>query len=235
MNTLSEFREALISDLNTTTNSSLFSETVLNSAINRAYIKTGGLFRWPQLTDAKETSTQKNIENYDAPTIYQYDSIYRLEVDGEQYGEDPDGSPMAFNDYLIWKDENPTSTDKKWSVHRNQFFIWPIPTTAGSYNISVWGLKKVQSLTDDADTTIFSYNMEECNEAIVLEAAAILRRKGEDDDRGQMASNEAKAILVTAYKHLAKEKAKYEKLEPFFEVDDMFGKSNTEQIIGNFY
>lgn len=233
MDTLSEIRTAVQSDLNVNTNSSLFPPTTIDLAINRAYIKASRLFKWPQLSDAQKTSTELS-EYYDLPETWMPDSAYRLEIDDALYGEDPDGTPMDFNDYLLWKADNVGSTEKKWAVYGNQFFVYPTPTTLGTNNISVWGQKNVDELTLDADDTIFSHSMPECNEAIVLEASLILKRKGEAEKGGDMYSAEAKQILSTAYTKLLREKAKYEKISPFFYVPDYFGKGTTDQKTGDF-
>ena len=186
--------------------------------------------------DAKKTSTEEDIEYYDAPEDWSPNSIWRLEVDDEQYGEDPDGSPMSYDDYMQWRadEDNEDSTDKKWAVQYVRYFIYPVPTTAGSNNISVWGQKNVDELEDDDDETIFSHNMPECNEAVVLEASAILKKKGENDKTGQMFSEEAKQILAVAFNKLRQEKAKYEKTQAMFNVPNLFGKSTTEDLIGRF-
>lgn len=230
---LSELRTAVRSDLNVSVNSSLFPEATIDLAINRAYVnKISRLFRWPQLEDAKMTSTQPDQDYYDLPDTWSPDSAYKLEIDGDFYGEDPDFNPLTFQDFLDWKDDNPNSTEKKWAVHGHQFFVTPTPTAVGSNNISIWGQKNVDKLENATDQTVFSKNMPECNEAIVLEAVAILKKKGEAPDSGQMLSGEAKQILIVAFDKLRKEQAKYEKVQPFLEVDDMFGPSTGEQETG---
>lgn len=238
MDSLSDIRVAVQDDLTVGDESILFSPTVIDRAINRAYTKAGGLFRWPSLEDAKETSTQTNQEYYDYPDTWRSDSIWRLEVDDEQYGENPDGSPLTFEDYLIWRrdDDNANSTDKKWSNQKRRFFIYPVPTTSGSSNISVWGMKNIAPLTSDSDETIFTDNAPECNEAIELEALAILKSKGQDDKGGQFKSLEAKQILTIAFNRIKMEQGKYDKNQPFLEVTDMFANARTQSKnrIGNF-
>ena len=238
MDNLANIRQAIQDDLTIGDESTLFSPTIIDRAINRAYRKAGGLFRWPSLEDAKKTSTQINQEYYDYPATWRPDSIWRLEVDDEQYGETPDGSPLTFEDYLIWRrdDINANSTDKKWANQKRRYFIYPVPTTAGTNNISVWGIKNVESLSTDSSETIFTSNMPECNEAISLEALAILKSKGEDDKSGQFRSIEAKTILTIAWNKIQQEQVKYEKNQPFFEVTDMFAsrRTKTKGNIGNF-
>lgn len=237
MNTFIELIQAVQSDLNVNDTSPLFPLATVKSAINRAYIKSAGLCRWAGTEDAKKTSTQSNLEYYDYPQDFRDNSIWRVEVDGVQYGNDPDGSPMRFEDYLTWRADsnNANSTDKKWANQKRRYFIYPVPTSAGSYNISVWGQKIVEEMTDNADYTIFSYSTPECNEAVVLEAEAILKSKGEEDKAGEFKSAQAKGILVMAWDKAKKEQAKYEKEQPFFDTPDYFGgRTRKENIIGNF-
>jgi hypothetical protein len=235
----SELITALLSDLNVTSSSSLYPTATIKLALNRAYIKCSRLFRWPALQDAKMTSTQANIEYYDAPEDWSPNSIWRLEVDDEQYGEDPDGSPMVFEDYMQWRrnDDNASSTEKKWAVQWLRYFIYPVPTIAGSNNISIWGQKNGDELVEDDDETIFSHNMPECNEAIVMEAREILKLKGEDQKsvaNDQMLSSRALGILTVAFNKIKQEASKYEKTQGMFEVPDYFGKGNTTDKIGRF-
>src|SRR3990167_7850973 len=174
MNTLIDIVGAVQDDLNIGDESTLYSPALIKRAINRAYRKVAGLFSWPELMDAKKTSAQVNQEYYDYPTNWRSNSIWKLTIldsDGndDRYGEDPDGSPLSFDDYLVWKEDYPDATDKKWANQWRRFFIWPIPTTAGTNNIHVWGIKVVVDLEEDADTTVFSSSTPEANEAIELE------------------------------------------------------------------
>jgi hypothetical protein len=235
MDNLQELDEALRSDLNISSTSSLFPEATRFLALNRSYVKCSRLLRWPKLQDAKKTSTQANIDYYDAPENWTPMCIFRLEVDNEQYGEDPDGNPMEFNDFQIWKNENIGSDEKKWSIFYPYYFIYPIPTVAGSNNITIWGQNNVDKLVNLTDETIFSHSLPECNEAIVLEASGMLKRKGETTDKsGEMVSNEAKQILIVSFNKIKQDMAKVEKTQPFFNVPDFFARGNTGDKIGRF-
>lgn len=245
MDTLQAIRQAIQDDLTVGDESTLYSPSLIDRAINRAYRKAAGLFAWPELQDAKKTVTQANQESYDYPVNWRSNSIWKLGVsdssaEDPRYGEEPDGSPLSFDDYLNWKEDNPDSTDKKWANYGRRYFIWPIPTALGSFVtginvIYIWGLKVVSSLTNDSDTTVFSYSTPEANEAIQLEAMAILKSKGDDDKSGQFKSLEAKQILTVAWNKITKENAKYEKEQPFFEVPDMFSNSNnSKDLTGRF-
>ena len=235
MNTFAELDAALISDLSISANSSLFPTATRKLALNRAYIKIAGLFRWPSLEDAKTTSTAINQAYYDAPSTWQPDSIWRLEINGEVWGEVPDGSPMAYPDFLLWKENNPNSTEKKWAVQWMRYFVTPTPTTVITQGISIWGLKNITTLVNDSDTTIFSYNKPEVNLAIIHEAVAILKQKGDALNAGQMFSDKATQLTLLSYTKVKQEQIKYEKTEPMLYVPDFFGAQSTrQQVTGNF-
>ena len=234
MDTFIDLIGAVQDDLTVGDESTLYAPAIIKRAINRSYRKVAALFPWPELEDAKKTSTQVDQEYYDYPQTWRTDSVWKLQVDDERYGEDPDGSPLSFDDYLNWKEDYPDSTDKKWANQWRRFFIWPVPTTAGTNNIVVWGIKVPTTLSADADTTVFSYSTPEANEAIVLEAVAILKTKGGDRDSSKFVSSEAKQILIGSWSKIAKEKAKYEKNQPFFYVEDMYGGGSSEDMRGRF-
>ena len=234
MDTLAQLRAAIQDDLTIGDESTLYSPNLIDRAINRAYRKVGGLFPWPELQDALKTSTQINQEYYDYPVTWRSNSVWKLTIDDVRYGEEPDGSPLSFDDYLNWKEDYPDSTDKKWANQWRRFFVWPVPTAAGTNNIHVWGVKVVETLSDDPDTTVFSYSTPEANEAIELEAVAILKSKGDDDKSAQFKSIEAKQILVVSWNKIAKEMAKYEKIAPMLDVPNFFGNSSTKDLRGRF-
>ncbi len=242
MDTLQEIREAIQDDLTVGDESTLFNPTVIDRAINRAYRKVAGVFPWPELQDAKKTSTQASQEYYDYPTNWRSNSIWKVVIDDVRYGEEPDGSPLSFDDYLNWKENYPDSTEKKWANQWRRFFIWPVPTTQGDNNIVVWGIKTISSLSADGDTTIFSYSTPEVNEALQLEASAILRIKGGEQpvrlakyiQGAVLLSMEAQQILTIAWGKIAKEMAKYEKNQPFFNVPDLFGNASSRDLRGRF-
>lgn len=236
MDTLADIRQAVQDDLTIGTESSLFTTSITDRAINRAYRRIGGMYRWPETEDAKKTSTEANQEYYDYPDNWRPDSIWKLEVDGEDLGD-----PLIFRDYLYEKENDfPNGEDNIWSNQWRRYFILidgAAPTSNGNNNISVWGCKVVDELTLDADTTIFSYSLPECNDAIALEAEAILKRKGDSQNNanaGALISLEAKAIVTGAWNKIKQENAKYERSQPFFDVPDLFGRNRRRQNTGNF-
>lgn len=226
MDNLKEMREALQSDHSVGENSSFFTPDTIDSALNRAYRKVGALFNWPALEDAQKTVTEANENYLDGPSFWNPNSMWRLEINGEVYGDEPDHAPMTFHDFLDWKDDtaNANSTDKKWSIQWLRYFFTPTPTVAG-LEVCIWGQKNVTKMTADESETIFTGNMPECNEAIVLEADAILNRKGDALNDGQFLSAEAKQILVLANDKVRKAQARSKKNNVQFYTPDFFARN----------
>jgi len=235
MDTLLQMRQAVQSALNSGSESSFFTDTVVDGAINTAYRKAGGLFPWAELEDALKTSTEEDHEYYEYPVNWRPDSIWKLEVNGRDMGD-----PLVFKDYLHETENNfPNGVKSIWSSQWRRFFIrldGVAPTTNGNNNISIWGIKTVETLTLDTDTTIFSYSLPECNDALVLEATAIMRAKSEEERRSEFKSAEALRIFTITYGRLKKSQAKYEKTTPFLDVPDFFAsrKSRSRTRRGNF-
>lgn len=230
MDTFLELIQALQSDLNIDSNNTLFPLSTVKSAINRAYRKSGSLFKWPETEDALKTSSVADQEYYDYPDTWKPDSAWKLLVDDVDYGD-----PLAFKDYLYEKEEDiPSDADYLWSSQWRRLFIYPTPTASGSNNICVWGQKIVSVLTADSDVTIFSYSMSDCNDAIIQEAESILKDKSDNIVGSQFKSAKALQTLTIAWGKVREEQAKYERSTPMLNVSDMFGRENITTKIGKF-
>lgn len=225
MDSFIDLINATYSDLTASSESDLYNLTAVMLAVNRANQKAGSLFKWPKTQSAQTTDTQKNIDYYDVPDNWKPDSAWKLTVDDLDYGK-----PLLFEDYLKFKEDNPASVVKKWSQQWTRYFISPTPTADGVKNISIFGFESVAWLVNDTDTTIFSYNMRDCNDAIVQEAVAILKAKAEDENSSIFRSTTAKSILTTAWVKIQQGQMHKRKIQPMFQVPDFFG-GNVNRVI----
>jgi len=223
MDLFSELVSTVQSDQTIGAESSLFPPDVVKLAVNRAYRKVGGLFRWPETEDAKKTSTEANQEYYDYPQNWRPESIWKIKVDGADYGD-----PLVFKDYLYEKEHNfPAGLQRMWASQWRRFFLYPTPSADGSFNICVWGQKIVDKLVNDNDVTIFSYSMTECNDAIVMEAQAILKNKGEDTNANAMLNGQALQIVTVAFGKVKQEMSKYQRTTGEWAMPDFFSSRST--------
>lgn len=239
MDTFDDLRNAVKSDINWSPTGGFISTDDIDRAINMAYYSAGGMHKWPDLEEALHTNSKSTQEYYQYPQYFYPESIWKLTVDSVDYGD-----PVLFKDYLYEKENNfPSGLKKLWSSRGRQYFIYPTPTTNGSGNIVIWGFKVVATLSALLDTTIFSYVMRNCNRAICLEAAAILKMKGEDLQEtivprvGEMRDLKATALLNQEWARLRMERMKREGTRPMWDVPDYFrtnvgGMKNTK--IGDF-
>jgi hypothetical protein len=238
MDKFSELIAAVQSDLTVNSGSSFMNPTAIQLALNRAYYVAGGLHKWPQLEDAKKASTVNGNEYYDYPQNWYPQSIWKLTVDSVDYGD-----PLTFKDYLYEKENsNPSGLTRMWGSQWTRYFISPTPSADGNKNISIWGSKVVDTMSDDTDTTIFSYNMRECNVALVYEAVHILKMKGENlqataiSGVGEMGDLRAQDILGKAWNRIRMELSHREKTQPMFDVPNFFGNPvrDVKNRIGDF-
>lgn len=242
MDNLGEMRVAVQDDLTIGDESSLFPPSSIDRALNRAYRIIGAMYRWDGTKDALKTSALLNHEYYDYPQKWRPNSIWKLTLDGVDQGD-----PLVYSDYLFEKENSmPSGLTKMWSNYGKRFFIYPIPTANGDKNISIHGYKFVDKMVEDGDITIFSYSMPEINEAIVIEAKAILKDKGDitNSTRNQIAnlsliSPQARAIVINTWSKITQEEARLVRTTPQFVVPDFyatrrFNVRSLRSIKGNF-
>ncbi len=180
MDTFLQMQQELQSMLSVTSASTFYTPTRIKSALNRAKEWAEDEHPWPALEKAAVGSTEANYENYDYPDQFKTDSLTRITVNGQPH------ELKAFDDYLDWKLNNPTSTEKIASDYGRQYFIYPVPTTTTVENILLWGLVATPLLVEDIDMTIFSRNERTGNHAIVKKAFSLLVAKGKDKKLGQV-------------------------------------------------
>lgn len=231
MDLFSDMIAAMQSDFTVDDTSTLYGPDTIKLALNRAKRKAEGLYKWPQMEDSKKTSSIAGHEYLDYPEGWRPNSIWKLSVGGIDYGD-----PIAFDDYR-YEIENgvPSRRKQMWANQWLRYFMYPTPTVNGNFDIVIWGRVTPPPLVDDNDTTIFSYNMPEGNEAILLEANAILKNKGDLQQPVQrsfvsgslLLSIEAENLLSTAWKRIQEEKSKYEKTQPLFMVPDFFRRGGS--------
>lgn len=231
MDTLLDIRTGVYYDINAGTESTLYPQAVVDDAINQAYRKIGGLHRWNGTNGAKRTTTQLNINYYDYPASWRPNSIWKLMVNAEDYGD-----PITFKDFL-YETENsiPSGKDYFWANQDDRFFIYPTPTSAG-LNIDIWGQGNITALTADANETIFTNPLPEVNDAIRKEAVAILKHpKGQDASSHTLLSAEALVIVESAWATVKQNTSKAEMTRGGWNTPDYFRvKPTKDNNIGDF-
>lgn len=155
--------------------------------INQAGQRVCDFRRWKWLELALETQTRSGKEYYDypeAPNAFKRDSIYQIDIEGEEYDSDQSGRSRV-NWTQFQKAKQSGSEKKIFANHNGFYFLHPVP--ADGKVMSLYGLKTWRTLESDEDEPITP--AEVYDEAIVRIALATCLRKAKR-------YNEAKAELV---------------------------------------
>jgi len=149
--------------------------------INKAGERVCDFRRWKVLELAKQTTTKPNWEYYDYPSEFKTNSIYYMEVDGNEYIE------KSWDDYQAYKEAE--STDKIFTSYDAFYFINPTPTES-NLTIDIWGIKKWVKLVNDADIPILP---SEFDESIIKLALATCLQKERRYDEATAEKSEVEA------------------------------------------
>lgn len=194
-------------------NSSYFSETAIEAAINDNYILVASMKPWDKKEKGFIFSTTDDYY-YDMPVNLATGSTFKLTIDDVVYNK------INFEEFLRVKDEN-TSTEKYFAEYGRQFFVYPA-TTVGTDNGTIWGVIQAAALTDDSDPTIFSYSEAQLNMAIgELTYADLIQpiNSGEADK----AQTRAKLIIDQTWQKMADRSQREAMVDrPMFEITDFY-------------
>lgn len=206
-----------------TSTSTYFSPTRIETAISDAHIDVADDKPW---TDVKRgfVFDTSGDDYYDYPDNCQSESVFRISINGDSSYKKKD-----FEDFLKFKEENPSSTAKYWSEYGRQIFITPTPPAVaeGTHNGILWGLVQAVALTNDADLTIFSDWADPVNKAILLWAYHDLILNI-DANKANDALAKGQAIINKAYLKIAKRQQRKTMIDrPQFDLPDLFGSGVT--------
>lgn len=217
--TFSEFRTALLDDLNLTTSDTVYTTTYLNRVINRGVKWAAGLYPWPHTERAVKRDLESGQEWYDMPENFKMDEIKLVRANGETHKK------LRFREYELYKEDyDNNATDKVCANYRNRLFINPIPTSDVVGGLKVWGHEVPDTLASDSDTTPFNGDTA-IEEAIFLwcQGEVMKKAKGSSYDRGLALKQEAKVELDRIWRIVLKRQADYKTKEAsVFDVPNLF-------------
>lgn len=227
MTTFKDIQDTLYDDLMASTNSATFPLTRIKSLINQANQWATSLFPWTELQRAMTTNAEIGQEYYDYPDAFRTDTLGEfLHYNGNSYER------VAFKDYIEFKRRYPNSTKQIFADYARQYFIFPTPTTTDT--ILVWGGIQADTLTADADVTIFSNHDDSGNEAIERKALSLALRRI-DSNLSASEEKEAVALLTVIWGKVEQRQQTKKRLDkPMFRVPDFFAVSGSTFQEGNF-
>lgn len=221
MRTAGDIQTKLTPMLFATTTSSFFTPTRILAAISDAQLTIVDNKPWPDVKRGFLFDTSGD-EYYDYPDNCQSESVFKISINGVSSYIKKD-----FEDFLIFKEENPTSTDKYFSEFGRQLFITPTPAAVaeGTKNGILWGLIQATTLTNANDLTFFSDWADSVNMAILLQAYHDLILNI-DVNKANDALTKSQSIVNNAYAKIAKRQQRKQRInKPMFDVPDFFGSN----------
>lgn len=211
---------------------SLFTESDLETWLNMATQKAWDFKPWP-FTQRTITGTTVDAQYYDHPTALMLQSLFRLVINGYHYG-----NPMDFDDYIRWKADNPTSTDRVWSMHETYVFINRLSYGVGEV-LDMTGKKYPPHLSASGDLLPFSPmtdNLEHSGNSTIVELAyaeALASDKLKRLTEAVTHRKTAYETLTLLWQPFAQQKAAQQTTRQMFNTPNMFG-GRSQGPIGNF-
>lgn len=213
----------------------LFVIADIKDYINNAQKIAWDIHRWDFTEANKAITTTVSTDYYDYPTEMVSGSAEFLTVAGLKY------TKIDFEDYLNWKTDNPTSTDKYWAERGRLIFVNSLAYTAGQEMVVFGKALMPSALVNDADLLMFSPdsdNVEHSGNNAIVQLAyseALASEKKRNPAQAKMERDNAIQILESIWKPMAEDRAKAQnKGRTFFDVPDFFQSNMGSEDIGNF-
>lgn len=211
---LKELCSRLSIDYTDIDNNDLFTLTELKRWINFGKDEAVARYPWPFTEIELSKEAASGAERYNYPTGIKSDSIRYLSVNGKRYEK------LLLEDYLKYKEDYPSGTDKVYSDRTRVLFINHLATDFGN-SIIVYG----QVIVDDMESTtvsstVFSYAEPEGDEAIIKLAysKALSSDKIKNPTKAKNERNEAFEILDGIWERIRERQHTYRtKDTPLFE------------------
>ena len=238
MRTRLEIKTRLQSMLLAVGTSTYYTPTRIENAIDDAYLAVASSKPWGDIQKGFVEHTQANQNYYDYPHNCQSKSIFKISVDGVSLY-----SRWNFEDFLREAEVNPTSIVKRFSEYGRQIFIYPTPTTTGVANLIFWGIIQANSLTSDADITMFTDWADILNEAVMQFAYADMVQSADRAPTttksvtlSDLAIQKGQRIINQEWGKIAARQQRELKNRPHFYVPDYFKTTTqtTDKNIGGF-
>lgn len=192
------FTQVLVRN-NRTTTDSFITDTILKAWFKDAHEWASSHRKWP-FTEGRASTTWATEET---PVFegWKSDSTRFIQVGGYRYQK------LNFEDYQIFREEQPNSDERVFSDFARTYFINP-NSTAGTL-VAYGQYTPYIDVTDETGITIFSDFDEEGNEAIVEKMTSYLKRREHLAEEAELHDNRAVAKLEAVWDKISKEQFAY--------------------------
>lgn len=182
-----DIRNQVIVRSGISTTSAFFTETILNDWCTGAIRWAASYKKWP-FTEGRVSTTYTTTEEWTFEGM-KADSTRILQVGGKRYEK------LNFEDYQIYREEEPSGTDKVFSDFGKTIFINPQAGGSGTLIAYSQFSPADVDVTDLTAKTVFSDGDEEGNEAVVEETLSYLNLRERKEDKANYHHQRAEQIL----------------------------------------
>ncbi|KKR20031.1 MAG: hypothetical protein UT51_C0009G0005 [Candidatus Nomurabacteria bacterium GW2011_GWC2_39_41] len=197
-----DIKNDVIRKLGISTTAAFYTDTILNEWIQQGVRWGTSYKKWP-FTEGRISTTYAATEEWSFEGI-KADSIRLLQVGGKRFQK------LNFEDYQIFKEEEPDGEDRVYSDFGRLVFINPNAGVSGT--LVAWGQYAPVNIdvTDLTAQTVFSDGDEEGNEAIVEEVLSYANTREKKENEVNFHHTRATQILDNLWNRIKDEQFQYQ-------------------------
>lgn len=190
---------------NRTTTDSFITDDILEDWIRDANRYCSTFKPWPFVEARDQTTSWSGTEEIDYSSFavdYLSDSVRMILVGGKRLRK------TNFEDYLIFREQSPSATDRIFSDYNRVLYINPNADVSGT--LAAYGryLPAIDP-TDLTASTVFSTYDEEGNEALVEKMTSYLKRREHLPDEAELHDQRADAVMEKLWSRIGDEQHRY--------------------------
>jgi hypothetical protein len=227
-----DIKNEILVRLGASTTVAYYTDAIIHDWTTQSYRWVCGYKKWPQTEARISTTFASLITNEDGylrgeyPEGWRADSIRLLTIGGKRVQK------TNFYKFQEFLENNGSSDERIYTDQGRVYFVNPNIDLSGT--ITAWG-QYTPLLDPDGnptDTTVFSENGEEANEAIVLRALAIAHEREKKLQESTLYLNQAKELLEGLWQKIQAEQFAYQTAddEGIFKRLDVLGGATRDDL-----
>ena len=207
LNNITQINNEVIVKLGVSTTVSFYTDTILRTWLQEAHTWAASYHKWPFTEGRDQSTTWSGTEQIAYSSFgveFKSDSIRILRIGEKRLKK------LNFEDYLTFKEEESSSTDRVFADFGRTLWINPSADVSGT--LAVFGQEQPSDIdvTDETATTVFSSYDAEGNSAIVDEMISYAKVREHKAEEAQFYHNKAIEKLENIWKRILDESYKYQ-------------------------
>lgn len=200
--TLGDIKNEVLVKLNSSTSLAFYTDANLGAFINDAYLRAAAYKKWP-FTEGRVSTTYSTTEEWNFEG-YKNDSFRFIQIGGKRLQK------LNFEDYQIFRENEPSASDRVYSDFNRTLFINPSVDVSGT--LTAWGQYQPlpMDLTDPNSVTVFSDFDDEGNEAIIQLTLSYAKAREKKLQDSEYHLGKAKEILDNMWERVEAEQSVYQ-------------------------